>query len=223
MTLPETSLFSSLQPYRVPRTMQERLYFFLPPLIFLLSLGLTLGLTYAPCYSGECVETFFPFAARLHIATFYGILASVALALVVRASSDSARSLSELYLVRVTVPALGKRVSLGATLFAIWVVGFTLATTGFGWPLQRDFYEARGVAVDWTVGTMQLAITGVTGHYCDILVGLMVLPVSRNSMLGRVFRLSQSTLLFAHKILGYAALLAVVAHGVTYFVSRFLR
>ena len=199
--------------------MQDRSYILVLPLIFTLSLGLSIGLTYLPCYSGLCVEAFFPFTARMHIATFYGLIASVALALTARAASDKVRAISELYVVRSTVPILGKRISLGAMLFAVWVVGLWIATTAFWWPTQQEFYQARGLAVEWTAGTVQLAVTAVIGHHADLAVGFMILPVARNTFLGRAFGLHQSTLLTCHKLLGYVALVAVVAHGVTYFVS----
>ena len=197
--------------------MHERVALFILPLVFAISLGLTLGLTFLPCYSSLCSEEFYPFGTRIHIASFYVIVAAIALVLALRGATEVARSVSEFYILRKPAPILDKRISLGGTLLAVWILGMVLATTAFWWPLQHDFYQVRGEAVDWTVGTVQLAVTGLIGHHADLCLGLLLLPVARVSLLGQTFELGQSTLLFAHKLLGYLTFVAVVAHGVTYF------
>ena len=200
-------------------TVQDRLYAAALPAVFVVSLGPTLGLTYAPCYSGLCVEALFPFEARVHIASFYGMLAAAALALMLRAYSAPVRRLSEAYVVRTPVPILDQRVTAGGVLLALWLVGLILATTGFWVQPQLEVYRERArTAGVQLAGTVSLAITAVIGHHADMAVGLLILPVARSSLLGRVFGVSQSTLLSAHKLLAYLALVAVLAHAVAYFV-----
>lgn len=59
----------------------------------------------------------------------------------------------------------------------------------------------------------------IIGHHADILLGLLLIPVGRNTILGRVFGLHYSTLLYAHKANAYLTVAAVFAHGAAYYVS----
>lgn len=93
--------------------------------------ALTLGLTYAPCYASLCSESYLPYETRIHIITFYSILASTGCLLFSRAISARARRASEFYLVQDEVPILRKRISLGGAAISVWLVGLVLATTGF--------------------------------------------------------------------------------------------
>ncbi|KAK0942908.1 hypothetical protein LTR29_005480 [Friedmanniomyces endolithicus] len=38
------------------------------PVLLILCAALSFGLTFAPCYSSLCVEKFWPYQARIHIA-----------------------------------------------------------------------------------------------------------------------------------------------------------
>lgn len=53
-----------------------------------------------------------------------------------------------------------------------------------------------------------------------MLLGLVIIPVSRNSILGRVFKVHQSTLLYTHKLFAYLLFVGVVAHFIAYMVSK---
>lgn len=180
--------------------------------------GFTLGLTWAPCYASLCSEDFFPFETRMHIATYYALLASIGFALILRAYSPWWRAASEAYLTKRTVPLLGHRVSWGGLILAFWIVGITLATTGFWLPDELDFWALRTDALEWSEARIRLAVTGLIGHHVDIIIGLVIIPVGRNSILGRVFMVHQSTLLLAHKLLAYLLLVGVFAHGAAYYV-----
>ncbi|KAH7139604.1 hypothetical protein B0J13DRAFT_586227 [Dactylonectria estremocensis] len=184
-------------------------------IIMAVSGGLVLGLTYAPCYATLCSEDYFPLETRLHLAAFYGLLMMMACMLLTRASIKSVRSLSGFYITPV-LPILGKRISLGGLVTAISIIVATLATAGFWLPAQLDFWAERTDPLEWTSAKITLTITGVTGHYADILLGLLLIPVSRHSLVGRVFHLHQSTLLSAHKLIAYLFLVATLAHGGAY-------
>jgi ferric-chelate reductase len=61
---------------------------------------------------------------------------------------------------------------------------------------------------------------GVTGHWCDILIGLVFLPVSRNNVISTAFGVQASTLLLAHKVLAYTLCAFGLIHGLLYYVRK---
>lgn len=187
--------------------------------ILLVCAGFTIGLTYAPCYSSLCSEDFFPLPTRFHIVTFFGLLASIGAALLLRTYSPRCRSISEKYLTKRRVPVLDKRISVGGLALAIWIVGITVASTGFWVGPEYSFWGLRAVPLQWPDVQTRLTVTGIIGHHADILLGLVLIPVSRDSVLGRIFALHQSTLLYAHKLIAYILFVAVLAHGTATYVS----
>ena len=218
----------------------EKLSLHLALLVLLLvSAGFTIGLTYAPCFASMCTEQFFPFETRIHIAGYYGIVASIGLALVLRAYVPWIHAVSSTYIIRRELPILKKRISIGGFTLGAWIVVLTVASTGrkfvsgeasiecfanytkpgFWVDAELDFWSLRTDALRWPDAEIRLAVPGSIGHHCDVLLGLVVIPVSRYSILGRAFSLHQSTLLYAHKLIAYLLLIAVIAHGGAYYVS----
>ncbi|KAH7024841.1 uncharacterized protein B0I36DRAFT_249881 [Microdochium trichocladiopsis] len=180
-----------------------------------LSAGLAIALTYAPCYATLCSEQNFPFETRLQITIFYALLASICGFLLLRVCSPTVRKLSD-YDLSLELPILQKHTTLGGVILSIWIVGTTLATTGFWAPAELSFWGLRTDPLHWTTAKIELTVTGITGHYADILLGLVILPVSRNSLFGHSFEQHRSTLLFAHNLIAYSFLVAVLVHGIAY-------
>lgn len=195
-------------------------YLLILVLLLVVSAGFTIGLTYAPCFASLCSEEFFPYATRIHIAGYYAMVASIGVFLLTRAYVSWVRTISSTYVIRRELPILKKRVSLGGLTLSVWIVALTVATTGFWVDPEETFWALRTDPLKWPDAKIRLAVTGIIGHHCDIILGLLVIPVSRNSILGRAFSLHQSTLLYAHKLLAYAFLIVVVAHGGAYYVSH---
>lgn len=187
--------------------------------VLIISTGLTIGLTYAPCYASLCSESYLPYETRIHVTTFYSILASTGCVLFLRATSNKARRASQFYLVQHEVPILRKRISLGGAAVSIWLVGLILATTGFWVEPLLQYWAMRTEPLNWATAKIRLAVTGIIGHHADLLLGLVIIPVSRNSLLGQAFELHQSTLLYAHKLIAYLLFVAAFAHGAAYYVS----
>ena len=183
--------------------------------------GLSIGLTYAPCYSSLCSEQFFAIPSRYHIAYFYSLLASIGCALLLRAYSPLCLSISNHYLTKRRVPVLDKRISVGGLALAFWITGLTAASTGFWEGPEATFWGLRTDPLRWTDAQVRLTVTGILGHHADILLGLVIIPVSRNSVLGRVFELHQSTLLYAHKLIAYLLFAVVIGHGAATYVRAF--
>ncbi|SCN99991.1 uncharacterized protein FFB20_11045 [Fusarium fujikuroi] len=101
---------------------------------------------------------------------------------------------------------------------AIWILALTFGSTIYWFPTHWDFWGHRIDGLNWVSAKIQLTITGVTGHYADILLGLLIIPVSRNSLVGQAFFVHHRTLLFAHRLISYIFSVAVAAHGITYIV-----
>ncbi|KAM0437855.1 hypothetical protein ACHAPT_002220 [Fusarium lateritium] len=192
---------------------------FIPHLaVFLIPVVLgafTIGLTYAPCYATVCPEDYLAEETKYHLAIFYVMLLVLSFALYLRSSFHSMFVLSG-HRSSAEVPLLRKYVTLGGIATTIFITAVTLATTALWLPAHRRYWGERTDPLDWDSAKIRLTVTGVAGHYADILLGLLVIPVSRNNLVGRAFRLHQSTLLFAHKVVGYLFLLVVLAHGVAY-------
>lgn len=189
-------------------------------LLLLVSAGFTIGLTFAPCFASMCPEQFFPYVTRVHIAAYYAMLASIGVFLLLRAYVPWIHTVSTTYIIKREIPILRKRISLGGLTLAVWIVALTVATTAFWVDAEATFWSLRTDVLHWPDAHVRLAVTGIIGHHCDILLGLVVIPVNRNSILGRAFSLHQSTLLYAHKLLAYAFLIVVIAHGGAYYVSQ---
>ena len=192
---------------------------FLLLLVLVLSFGLSLGLTYVPCYASLCSEDFFPDPTRFHVATYFALLASTGCVLLLRAYSPLCNAVSNYHLTRRRLPVLDKRISVGGLCLSLWLVGVTVASTGFWYGPEHSFWGLRADPLRWADAQVRLTVTGIIGHHADILLGLVLIPVSRNSILGRVFEVHQSTLLYAHKLLAYILFVAVSAHGAATYVS----
>ena len=188
-------------------------------LLLIVCAGFTLGLTYAPCFASLCSEEFFPIPTRYHVAGYFSLLASVGCVLLLRAYSPTCLCISNYYLTKRRVPILDKRISVGGLALSLWLVGITVASTGFWIDPESSFWELRTRPLHWMDAKIRLTVTGVLGHHADIFLGLVLIPVSRNSVLGRVFELHQSTLLFAHKLIAYGLVVVVLAHGAATYVS----
>ncbi|KAK1625532.1 hypothetical protein BDP81DRAFT_464023 [Colletotrichum phormii] len=174
--------------------MKQPVHILLLFLTFVISSAGTIALTFAPCYATFCSEDYFEFETRLHLLVYFGLVAGFGCFLLLRSYTTWAHTLSSYHLLR--MPLGGKRITVGGLLAYFW---------GF-----------RADPLGWASAKLKLTITGVTGHYADILLGLLVIPVSRKSLLGRGFSLHHSTLLYAHKIVAYLFSASATAHGVTY-------
>ncbi|KAF5591942.1 ferric reductase [Fusarium pseudoanthophilum] len=169
------------------------------------------------CYATVCPEDYFSFEARLHVVIYYCFLSLTLCLLALRLYSPAFRSFTNIRLLA-GVRLVGKRFTLGETFMAIWILVITLGPTIYWFPTHWDFWGRRLDGLGWISAKIQLTITGITGHYADVLLGLLIIPVSRNSLVGQAFSVHRGTLLFAHRIIAYLFSIAVAAHGITYIV-----
>ncbi|KAF4950144.1 hypothetical protein FSARC_13287 [Fusarium sarcochroum] len=180
-----------------------------------ISAGLSIALINVDCYSTFCSEGPFLFETRVHLTVFYAFLSLALCFLLLRANNRKVRHIANIHLVR-ELPLVGKRITLGGLLTSFAILIVTGCSTIYWLPAQNELWGHKTDPLKWASAKLQLTITGVTGHYADILLGLLLLPVSRNSLIGQAFSLHQSTLLFAHKAISYLFSTSVIVHGVSY-------
>lgn len=187
-------------------------------LIIIISAATSILLTFLSCYATICSEEYFPTETRIHIIVYYGFIILVGLTLLLRQYSPGVRSLMGFHLLN-PLPLVGKRVTFGGLLFFISVLAVVGGPTVQWWPAQQEFWGSRADPLGWASAKLLLTITGVTGHYADTLLGLLLIPVSRNSLIGHAFSIHQSSLLFSHKMVSCLFAIFATAHGVSYIVS----
>ena len=196
-------------------------YLLLVPIFLMVCAGLTLGLTFAPCYSSLCVEQMNPQQTRIHVGVYYALLLTTSIALAAKAYFKPVHRWLETLILDGRLPFTDERLSFGGLLLLLWISTATFASIWYWLPAQYRWWHARGALVDWTLSSLSRVVwTGITGHWCDVWIGLVMIPVGRNTIMGRVFHMHASSLVFAHKLLAYALLVGSLVHGVSYYVGH---
>lgn len=184
-----------------------------------LTFGLSIGVTFRShrhCFAGTCGEWLFPLQARLHVVVWYAWLSIAVTFLAVRAFHPEMQNLLSRPLWSWKLPVLAKRVSIGGALIFTWVVVLYAVVVAIWWVRLRDYFVDRGRMSGIDGGGRRLAAVALTGHVCDITMGMVLLPISRHSALASFFKLSVSTTLTNHMLTAYALFLLVVVHGFLY-------
>ena len=120
------------------------------------------------------------------------------------------------HLLQRKLPLLGKHLNVSGLLIVVWIVLLYGAVVGIWWMRLRDYFEERGVEGGVTQGNYKLAAIALTGHVCDITMGMVLLPISRHSALASFFKLSASTTLAFHMVQAYVLFALVLIHGFLY-------
>lgn len=97
-----------------------------------------------------------------------------------------------------------------------WVISLYGVVVGIWWIRLRDYFVDRGVADGIDRGGRRLAAVALTGHICDITMGMVLLPISRHSALASFFKIAVSTTLTNHMLAAYTLFVLVVVHGLLY-------
>lgn len=183
------------------------------------SFGLSIVLTFRSnhhCYAGVCGETLFPLQARLHVVVWYCWIALSVTLLALRAFHPSIRAILQSHLIEVQLPIIGKSLTFSGALVAFWILCLYGIVTGIWWLRLQDYFVTRGQEGRLIAGNSLLAAIALTGHYADITMGMVLLPVARNSALSSFFRLSASTTFAFHMIQAYVLFGLVLIHGFLY-------
>ncbi|KAI9678175.1 MAG: phosphate system positive regulatory protein pho81 [Caeruleum heppii] len=185
----------------------------------LLTFGLSMGLTFRSnhyCYAGVCGEWLFPLAARLHVLVWYLWISLSVTFLAFRAFSPTMRRRLRTSLVARKLPLVQKHLSLSGVLVVSWVVILYAIVIGIWWLPLRKYFVDRGDEGGVNEGNHQLAAIALTGHFCDITMGMTLIPISRNSALASFFKLSVSTTRAVHMICAYALFALILIHAFLY-------
>ena len=181
--------------------------------------GLSIGLTFRSehhCYAGTCGEWLFPLQARLHVVVWYAWLSASTTFLAVRAFHPELQRLLSRPVIKSKLPLIGKHATLGGASMVLWVVCLYGVVVGVWWIRLRDYFRDRNAAAGIHKGGNQLAAVALTGHLCDITMGMVLLPISRHSALASFFKISVSTTLTNHIMAAYTLFSLVLTHGLIY-------
>jgi ferric-chelate reductase len=118
------------------------------------------GLTYAPCYASICSEEYFPNDTRYHIATYYGLIASIAVGLLLRAQTQIWHRISSTYVSKREIPIFDKRFSIGGLFLVFWILFVTLVTTAFWLNPEVNYWTAKVSGLAWSDARVKLVVTG---------------------------------------------------------------
>lgn len=185
----------------------------------IVTFGLSIALTFRSnhhCYAGVCGEWLFPLQARLHVVVWYSWISVSVTILALRAFQPSIAALLRCRLSRGEYPIFGKSVTLSGVLVVLWVLSLYGIITGIWWLRLQDYFATRGEKGGITWGNNALAAIALTGHYADVTMGMVLLPVARHSALASFFKLSPSTTFAFHMIQAYLLCALVLIHGVIY-------
>ena len=184
-------------------------------LTFSLSIGLTFRSNHH-CFAGTCGEWLFPLQARLHVVIWYTWLSISTACLAVRAFHPQVRRALATPVCHRKVPIIGRIVTVGGSVMIAWIVVLYGIIVRLWWARLNNYFSGRNAAKGIDHGGDILAAVALTGHMCDVTMGMVLLPVSRHSALASFFKLSTSTILTNHMLLAYALSVLVVIHASLY-------
>ena len=181
--------------------------------------GLSIGLTFRSdhhCYAGTCGEWLFPLQARLHVVIWYAWLSISVAFLAVRAFHPELQNALRSLLFSDKLPLIRKHFTVGGSLMVMWILGLYGVVVGVWWVRLRDYFTNRNSSAGIHHGSNRLAAIALTGHLCDITMGMVLLPISRHSALASFFQISVSTTLTNHILTAYTLFTLVLIHGLLY-------
>lgn len=184
-----------------------------------LTFALSIGLTYRSnhhCYAGTCGEWLFPLQARLHVVVWYCWLGVSITVLAVRAFHPSMQKVLRTNLIERKIPVLKKRLGLSGVAIGLWIISLYGIIIGIWWIRLNDYFTQRGNEGGVYTGNKRLAAIALTGHMCDVTMGMALLPVSRHSALSSFFKISVATTLAFHMLVAYTLFALVCIHGLLY-------
>lgn len=114
------------------------------------------------------------------------------------------------------LPLLGKHLGVGGALIVLWILLLYGIVIGIWWTRLRDYFAQRGMEGGVLSGNGRLSAIALTGHMCDITMGLTIIPISRHSALASFFKISVSTTLTFHMLTAYTLFTLVLTHGFLY-------
>lgn len=188
-------------------------------LSLVVTFGLSIGLTFRSdhhCYAGTCGEWLFPLQARLHVVVWYAWLSISITFLAVRAFHPEMQKSLAHPVTKMKIPIIRKQATIGASLMVSWIIGLYGVIVGLWWIRLQAYFTDRNTSNGIYHGSNRLAAIALTGHLCDVTMGMALLPISRHSALASFFQISVSTTLTLHVLTAYTLFSLVVVHGLLY-------
>ncbi len=152
----------------------------------------------------------------MHVILWYSWISISVTFLAIRAFSPRLRSILHRPLLTRQLPYLAKHLTVSGASLVLWVAVLYGSVVGIWWIRIRDYFDTRGRQNGVFAGNERLAAIALTGHFCDVSMGMVLLPISRHSALSSFFKLSVSTTLAFHTIMAYALFTLVLLHGSLY-------
>ncbi|KAL8715359.1 MAG: hypothetical protein Q9220_000692 [cf. Caloplaca sp. 1 TL-2023] len=114
------------------------------------------------------------------------------------------------------VPLVKRGITAGASLMTLWILTLYAIIIGIWWNRLHAYFVDRGTTGGISHGGNRLAAVALTGHMCDVTMGLALIPVSRHSALASFFQLSVASTLTLHMLSAYTLFTLVLAHALIY-------
>lgn len=122
-----------------------------------------------------------------------------------------------------TVNLLGVvETTIGEMLMGSWIIALLIFNTTFWYYTFQDFWANSDVyaGVNEVPAYRQpYQVAQEFGRINEILLGLSLLPVSRNSVLDRIFGLSYVNAIRFHRITGWCLVLSICIHGLAFVIA----
>ena len=188
-------------------------------LILTITFSLSIGVSFRSqhhCFAGTCGEWLFPRQARAHVAIWYSWLSLSATFLGVRAFHPEIQKFLARPLSARALPLIKKQLSIGGCLLIFWIAVLYGVIISNWWIRLHDYFVERGKEGGIFSGGERLAAVALTGHMCDVTMGVVLLPISRHGALATAFNFSVSTTLTVHMLMAYLLFLLVSIHGLLY-------
>ena len=182
---------------------------------FSLSIGLTFRSNHY-CFAGTCGEWLFPLQARLHVVIWYAWISISVTFFAVRAFHPQMQKFFARNLFEGKLSVINKYITIGGALEVLWILTLYGVIVGVWWIRLRDYFVDRGNEGGIYSGGHRLAAIALTGHLCDVTMGMVLLPISRHSALASFFKLSPATTLTHHMLTAYTLFCLVLVHGFIY-------
>jgi len=112
------------------------------------------------------------------------------------------------------IPLLGKHVSLSGGLVVLWVSVLYGVIVSIWWKRLSTYFDQRQGSAH--AGADLVAAIALTGHFADVTMAMVIIPVSRHSALASFFQLSVSSTLTFHMLSAYTLFCLIAAHAFLY-------
>jgi hypothetical protein len=181
--------------------------------------ALSIGLTYQSnnhCYAATCAETNLPLQTRLHVVIWYLWLSITVAVLAVRAFHLNVQKFVKQPTFSRQIPILGKQLAISGVIMVLWILALYGTIVGVWWTGLRDYFVERGIQGYLIGGNKKLAAIALTGHMCDVTMGMVLIPISRHSALRSFFKIAVSTSLAFHMLVAYLLFALVIIHASLY-------